>query len=304
MNLSGTALHQGCVADDLRRHPHRPTPDPATGALDIDPEIELKARGFGLNISFHYNTNGATNAEYGKKRSASVAGHLVSGTSGAVVTVVRGDGAELPFMWVGGALQPPTNLPVQTSLTYAAGQYTEHFADGMKLVYATITSGSVTYPLARAEDAYGNRHTYSYSGGLLEAIEAPGGRKATFTYSAGSPTSLLTGIQDWSGRRWTFGYDADRQLTTLTTPTGCTTKYTYAAAPNGVTMVSSIEDPRGYRTSYLYDSQGRVISMAAGTAEWTWSFTAGSKTVMTSPAGARTTYSYDGSGNLTSVAHP
>ena len=82
MNLSGTALYQGCVADDPRRHPYRPTPDPANGALSIDPEIELKARGFGLNISFHYNTNGATNAEYGKKRSASVAGHLVSGTSG------------------------------------------------------------------------------------------------------------------------------------------------------------------------------------------------------------------------------
>jgi len=65
-------IHQGSVADDPRRDAHRPTPDPATGALAIDPEIELKARRFNLAISFHYDTNGNADEEYGRRRSASV----------------------------------------------------------------------------------------------------------------------------------------------------------------------------------------------------------------------------------------
>ena len=82
-------------------------------------------------------------------------------------------------------------------------------------------------------DAYGT----GVEAGLLKTIETPGGRKVTFTYGASSPTSLLTGIQDWGGRQWSLQYDASRQLTTLTSPLGCATKYHY----DGSGRVDAIE---------------------------------------------------------------
>lgn len=44
----GHAGSHGSVADPVLAHPHRPFPDPATGALQVDPDITLKARGFDL----------------------------------------------------------------------------------------------------------------------------------------------------------------------------------------------------------------------------------------------------------------
>ena len=44
---------QGCMPDS-RHHPYRPTPDPRTGELKVDPEIELICKKFNLNIGFYY----------------------------------------------------------------------------------------------------------------------------------------------------------------------------------------------------------------------------------------------------------
>src|SRR5207247_8129587 len=59
-------------------------------------------------------------------------------------------------------------------------------------------------------------------------------------------------------------------MTTYTTPLGCTTKYTYTVPlPNPLQLIA-IEDPRGYVTSYTYDSSKRVASIAMGSAVWTY----------------------------------
>jgi YD repeat-containing protein len=124
-----------------------------------------------------------------------------------------------------------------TSLVYNSSldAFIETFPDGKKMVYDKNQGGSpVRYQIGRVEDASGNRHTFTYGTSpetnLLKNIEVPGGRKVTFAYTAGgSPTSLLDHIEDWGGRRWTMMYDGSRQLTTLTTPLGCTTKNSYTS---------------------------------------------------------------------------
>src|SRR5206468_3847584 len=89
----------------------------------------------------------------------------------------------------------------------------------------------VKHELVRVSDPNGVVHTYTYGSsgeaGLVKTIEVPGGRKVTFSYIAGTGTSLLESVQDWGGRRWTFQYDSNRNLTTLTSPLGCVSKYSY-----------------------------------------------------------------------------
>src|SRR5207253_1596201 len=102
-------------------------------------------------------------------------------------------------------------------------------------------------------------------------------------------------------RRWTFQYDTNRLLTTMTSPIGCTTKFTYASSSGGL---ASIEDPRGYVTSYTYTGNN-VRTMALGAAVWTYTYN-NNQTVMQTPTGALTTYNYltDGTGQLSTEVRP
>src|SRR5688572_1712016 len=72
------AVHQGAGVGDERQHPHRPIPDPATGELKIDPEILLKSKKIDLAVSFYYSSVSNADDEYGRSRSASVRGHILS----------------------------------------------------------------------------------------------------------------------------------------------------------------------------------------------------------------------------------
>ena len=109
-----------------------------------------------------------------------------------------------------------------------------------------------------------------------------------------------------SGRLWTLQYDAQNYMTTMTTPLGCQTVYSYGLAGSPTTVVQAITDPRGFTTSYQYDSNQRVTTMSAGTAIWSYAYNVGNlpNVVMVSPSGAVTTSNYDGQGNLSSIQRP
>jgi hypothetical protein len=78
-------------------------PDPATGELKIDPDIELKAKKFNLALSFFYSSHSTTNAEYGRGRAASVRGQAVSSSGGAQVAVIWGDFRQYQFTMIGAS---------------------------------------------------------------------------------------------------------------------------------------------------------------------------------------------------------
>ena len=311
------ATHQGSEGDNPLHHPWRPQPDPATGELKIDPEILLKAQGMDLAISFFYSSVSDRNDQFGRARSVSTNAYILSSTSSNGVTITRGDLSATIYQrtFEGDYVTPlpGSNVGVYNALSFDGTTFTETFANGTKMEYQAQVGGGnpVKHELVRVVDAQGNAHTYSYGtgseAGLLKTITVPGGNKVTFLYSASSPTSLLSAVQDWGGRRTTLQYDSARYMTTLMTPLGCTTKYGYSLAGTGsVTVVHTIEDPRGYVTTYLYDSNRRVTSMAAGSAVWTYTFATSptSQSVVLSPLGARTTYLYDAGGMLTAVQRP
>jgi len=96
-------------------------------------------------------------------------------------------------------------------------------------------------------------------------------------------------------------YDASRQLTTYTTPVGCTTKYQYTSG-----LLTSIEDPRGFATTYAYDGNSRVASVAAGSGVWTYAYggpMSWSGSQRQDPSGAITTY-MAGDRGIDRVVHP
>jgi hypothetical protein len=72
-------------------------------------------------------------------------------------------------------------------------------------------------------------------------------------------------------------------------------------------MVHFVEDPRGFRTTYMYNSDRYVMSMAAGTGVWNYTYVHGltAFNAVTAPSGARTTHNFDtGTGELTSIDWP
>ena len=92
-------LHQGCSAPTDRMHPTFPKPDIRTGELLVDPEVELKARGFDLQISMYYGTGADVFTEWGYGRSASVSGYLMQ-LDGPIATITRGDFSQQYFQLV------------------------------------------------------------------------------------------------------------------------------------------------------------------------------------------------------------
>ncbi|MCW3051184.1 MAG: hypothetical protein JWN14_354, partial [Chthonomonadales bacterium] len=293
------AAFQGVEHGNPLQHPHRPMPDPRSGALIIDPDILLKAKKFDLNLSFFYSTHSDSRREFGVGRGASFGGVIRSDASGGAPFVVRGDFQRFEFAALGssGGITRYAALTLQgttTTLSFDGTQFTEYFNDGMQMIYkAQITGGAVvTYPLLKVVDASGVAQTYSYGAGveagLLKSIEVPGGNRVTFLYTSGVATSLLQTVQDWGSRLWTFQYDSQNYMTTMTTPLGCQTVYSYGTASSPTTLAQAITDPRGFTTSYLYDSTRRVTTVIAGTAIWTYAYNVGNNpnVVVVSPSGA------------------
>jgi YD repeat-containing protein len=283
---------------------------PASGEVTVSQEVLLKAGRFNLSMAFYYRTGSSTVQQYGRGRSASVDCRVFWPASGGLATITYGDFRKAGYTQGGGAFTAIADTGALSTLAYAAGKFTEYAPDGMRMEYEAVAGAPAdTYLLTGVIDRAGWRHTYSYSGGLLSTIEVPGGRKATFTYAAGSPTSLLTGLQDWGGRRWTFAYDADRALTTQTEPGGCTSVYRYTGVDDHrVTLLWTAEDARGFKTTYSYLADGRIASVAAGTGVWTMAYGAGDSyttATLAAPSGRLTTYTMGATTRLiTSIDGP
>jgi YD repeat-containing protein len=287
-------------------------PDPLTGELLIDPEIALKARGFGLQLEFYYSSYIDSNQSYptgtnpyGVGRSASVDAYVASTVGGGYATMVQGDFLAHRFSLTAGTV-PLTYEELskpysRSTLVYDGSKFQQLYADGFLFEYTDQNqSGSTRYhKIARVVDPRGNVHTYNYSGSGLSNIQVADGRRVTFAYDG---NNRIESVRDWGGRRWTFAYDGSGYLTDYTTPLGCLTRYTYTTA--GRTVVGTIEDPRGYITSYQYDGDFRVVSMIAGAAVWSWDHSEIGTSVLRDPMGALTTYSYDGIGDLVFEQRP
>ena len=304
LGIYRSAIQQGCALDPVRNHPYSPEPNPHTGELIIDPDIVLKAQGFNLELNFFYSSIAGINAELGPGWSGSHRGYVVTQIAvggGDTYDVVRGDFSDTTYSVTGtsGGLTyftPSGGASSTSSLVFNGSEFTETFPDGMQMVYANqgaLTGQYTKFNIVQVAAASGLTQTYTYgsgaTAGLLQSIMVPGGRLVTFSYASSAPTSLLQSVGDWSGRLWTFQYDAQRNLKSFTTPTGCQTQYATDAVTS---LISAITDPRGFTTSFTY-SAGQIATKAAGTAVWSWIYNSGpgaGTDVFQTPVGARITY--------------
>lgn len=300
----------------------RPAPQ-LSGNLQVDPEIHLPSPGMDVDIAYYYNSATAQNSPflngpYGYMRSispAQVAQFYGTGTTNLILQ--RGNGAIVTFIDDGtssGTYNAGTPGVVSKVVTDTVNNLLKEITpDGVVTAYPLDISypTSVTY----VEDAVGNRHTYSYSSGLLSTIQDAVGRFVTFNYSSG----LLQSIQDWAGRRTTFQYDTTTAsprnlLTTIIGPTGCQTGYQYnlvGTAPSQDWMLIGIVDPNGYGTSYTYNTNLQISTRTitgVGTTTYTYSPTSlqiedvlGNITTQTVNSAYGVTKAQDALGGVTTV---
>jgi len=149
-------------------HPtYRPLPNPVTGMLQTGGADTLKVMGFGLQLGYFYNSQVTANGAFGQHRSASVNGHILSGTAGApaLVTLVRGDFVARTYSRSGSGFNAfGSDQGVTTSLTYDGTKFSEQFADGTVINYEAQVAGGnpVTHQITKVTDPRGLVLTYTY----------------------------------------------------------------------------------------------------------------------------------------------
>ncbi len=290
--------------------PYSPAPDPRTGALTVDPDIIFRSKKFNLEITNYYSSVAGKTTPWGQNRNSSLNQSLASNAGTlSPATITRGDFSIYGFTGSAGVYTAGTAGCIST-LSYASANnsFTEYFPDGSNQLYTPNPHANGSWLLGGVTDPAGVTNTYTFhSAGIstfeLIGIQLPGGNLVSLVYNA---AGLVQNVQDWSGRSWTYLYDTNKNLTTYTTPLGCSTQYSYIAAGSGVSLLSSITDPRGFLTTYSYDSLLRVVSMAQGNGIWTYSYDASNGySNVTAPSGGVTTYNYNSTtGNLSTIQHP
>ncbi len=225
----------------------------------------------------YYNSSGTNNGPFGLGTNLST--NLTAQASGSptLVTLTRGNGALVSYMYNSGAYVAQTPGVLNSLVQDTTNSYwKETTLDGITTAYPLDTAGNIT-SVSWVQDSVGNTHSFSYSSGLLQTLEDATGRKVSFSYSSG----LLQTIQDWANRLTTFQFNTVSAsplnlLTTVTGPTSCNTQYQYATHTqfDGTNYTSSwlmsgIVDPNGYQTSYMFDMQGRVTTRGIAGAGFT-----------------------------------
>jgi YD repeat-containing protein len=157
-----------------------------------------------------------------------------------------------------------------------------------------------TYSLQSRVDPRGNDISYDKtSRAPITAITDPLGRRTSFTIGAGN---VLRSMTDPNGGTHTYGYDPNGYLISYTHPIAGTTRYAYADADKNLT---SITTPDGTETRMTYDAQMRVRTVTrvtdpiAGTGETTSYDYATGSTTSTDPTGRVRRYWYDGASRVT-----
>lgn len=162
-------------------------------------------------------------------------------------------------------------------------------ADGVETRYSWDENG-----LMRRISSAGGTTQFDYDsrGNLIRKVspdttrdESGNPRAELYTYNTAGD---IVSTRDFNGNLTTYGYDAKRNLTTVTRPnietgTGTAVSLTNTYNPDGTLATS--RDAGGRVTTYAYDAQRNLTSVIT-------------------PGGQKTTYEYDGSGRLVATVAP
>ena len=195
---------------------------------------------------------------------------MIVGSNKAAM-VSRGNGYVVSFDGSSGSLVASGNVPHR--LASVSGGYL--FSDVLTGVLETYdTSGR----LRTVSKPSGEVLTFHYGPDGLSAVEASNGRVTEFIYGAG----LVSQIVAPDGGRITLGYDAARNLTSITWQNGKVLGLLYED-PNHPWALTGKVDENGSRLStYAYDVAGRAISTEQAGGAQAYSVTYGSPPEVTS----------------------
>ena len=141
-------------------------------------------------------------------------------------------------------------LPGQNTLVgNATTGWTETQPNGTSFQYDN------TGVLRTIRNRAGIRWTLTWDSGfdLVQSIQAPLGRRTTFTYNA---SSLIRRIVDPGGRITTLTVNANTDLSQIISPELCVTTFLY----DGSHHLTAWVNPLGDRTSFIYQSGSAAIS--------------------------------------------
>jgi RHS repeat-associated protein len=168
------------------------------------------------------------------------------------------------------------------TLTSTGGHYTLRELDG------TVTSFLADGRLDSVQDRDGNRITAGYTGALLTSLSHSDGERLTLTYDA---RGRLSGVTDPVGRTVTYTYDAaDEHLTGVSTAAGAYA-YAYVTGQGAARehALASATFPDGSHLGLTYDAQGRLTRLDDGSNPVTFTYLAPGGYTIADGSGAPTT---------------
>lgn len=206
-------------------------------------DLHIPARGFALNITFHYNSfNFEQNDGYGNGWSFNYNIRYRNDTAGAKV-IVWSDGREDVYSSTGGGsfLTPRGFFNALTE--YQTGKYRITETDGTKFFFDNSTHKRVT----RMEEPNGNFINFSYTDTLLTSLVNGTGQSITLAYTNGKLSTLTDAITN-PARIYTYSYDGAGNLIQVKDPLNNTYKYAYLV--NG--PMKAITDKNNNKVDIIY----------------------------------------------------
>jgi RHS repeat-associated protein len=168
------------------------------------------------------------------------------------------------------------------TLTSAGGHFTLRELDGT--VPSFLPDGRLDY----VQDRNGNRITAGYTGTLLTSLSHSDGDQLTLAYDA---QGRLRTVTDPVGRTVTYSYDAaDEHLTGVSSAQG-TYAYTYVTGQGAARehALASATFPDGSHLALSYDANGRLIRLDDGSNPLTIAYLAPGRYTITDGSSATTT---------------
>ncbi len=169
--------------------------------------------------------------------------------------------------------------------------------------------------LTSITDPLGVATTLTYdSHGNLVSVSRPLTQKGqtqttTFLYADSTHRGDVTGMTDANGNTWSFSYDSNGDLASATDPLSDKTTYSYDSIGRVTSMVSpngnvSGGNPAQYTTSYSYNAFGDVTATTDPLGHTSSSIFDADRNLVsyTDPDGNKTQYSYDPDNEATKVA--
>jgi YD repeat-containing protein len=261
--------------------------DPGTGEVFHSfNDLAIPGRGPALDLTRTYSTNLASeDGPFGFGWTDPYAMHASVDSTTGDVTISQENGSTATFTQDGSGGFTAPGHDIATLTLDGAGNYVfERLTD--QTTYTIDQSGR----LLSEVDRNGYTTSLSYSGGSLQAVTDPAGRKLTFSYNAGGRVSKVT---DPAGCSVSFSYDGSGNLTSTTDVGGGVWHFTYEQDHLMLTMT----DPRGGRTTNTYDGQGRIVSQTdrmdrTSSFSYTTNTDGSETTLVTDPLGNVTRYDY------------